>query len=150
MVAIVNFLPSLVVFRLENQAHNTGSLDGNAQHFLVLEACAGNTAGKNTTLFCLELLQKFSIFEVDEIDFTFAESANFRLDSASFQATLLVLQHCHVLYCCMDLYCLISIKTGCHLQFRQYIPAASAEEDRQDHWKPAGAILHGSPAAQQV
>jgi hypothetical protein len=95
MVAIVNFLPSLVVFRLENQAHNTGSLDGNAQHLLVLEACTGNTAGKNTTLFCLELLQKFSIFEVDEIDFAFAESANFRLDSASFQATLLVLHHCH-------------------------------------------------------
>jgi len=59
----------------ENESQNAGSLDGNRQKFLVLEAVAGDAARKNLAAFSLKTAEQFHVFEVNVENLVFAKTA---------------------------------------------------------------------------
>lgn len=78
----------------ENDAYDSGALDGDRKHLLMRKTCASYATRKDATFFRLELAEHCTIFEVNIVDLVFAKTADFRLRNASLHTTLSVL-HCH-------------------------------------------------------
>ena len=82
-------------YGLENDADDAGTLNGGAEHFLVSEAGPGDPARQDPAFFSLEFLQQIGVFEINEIDLVFAESADFRFGDPPFRTAFSIL-HSHV------------------------------------------------------
>jgi hypothetical protein len=65
---------------LVNQSDDAGTLDSGSQHFLVIGTGSGDPAGHDLAFFGLELGKSISVFEVNVVDFGFAETADLGFD----------------------------------------------------------------------